>query len=73
MNYEQRAMIAYANDSENKLHKAISAGKLIDNRLKKEYGTEGATDCHFDQASYEAYFSYEALGRERNKLLQDEQ
>ena len=68
MNYEQMAAKAYANDSPEKLHKATSAGKLLDNRLKKEYQSEVATNTHFDMASYNKYFSYEALGH-RNKLL----
>lgn len=68
MSYEQIACKAYANDTPEKLHKAISAGKLLDNRLKKEYQAEGSTNTHFDMASYNKYFSYEALG-DRNKLL----
>lgn len=68
MSYQQKALKAYAKDTEEKRHKAVSAGKLLDNRLKKEYGKEGSTNCHFDMAAYNKYFSYEALG-ERNKLL----
>lgn len=66
--YENIARIAYANDDELKLHKAISAGKAIDNSLKKEYGIGGGTKCHFMTENYLKYFTYEALGK-RNLLL----
>ena len=60
-NYEQLAKELYKDASTDKLHKAISAGKQMDNSLKKEYGSEGSTDCHFRIDQYLKYFSYEAI------------
>ena len=68
MDFEERARICYINDEPEKLYKAISAGKQLDNSLKKEYGKEGATDCHFRMDQYIKYFSYESLGL-RNNLI----
>jgi len=38
------------------LPKAIAAGELIDNRLKKEYTKGGHTNCFFDVANWLKYF-----------------
>lgn len=65
MSYEEQAKIYYSNDDPKLLHKAISAGKLIDNRLKCKYTKGGVTNCFFDVSNYLKYFSYEALGQER--------
>ena len=59
MSYELQARKYYANNP--RLDKAIAAGKQMDNSLKKEYGKEGSTDCHFRMNQYLKYFSYEAL------------
>ena len=60
MKYQNLALQLYANADENKRNKAIAAGKQLDNSLVKEYGPEGATDCHFRVEQYLKYFSYEA-------------
>lgn len=52
--YESLANKYYANDP--RLRKAIAAGRAMDNALKKEYGPEGATRCHFMMDNYLAYF-----------------
>lgn len=76
MNWEQQAEKAYSNDTKEKRKKAIAAGIAIDNALKKEYskGNEnghgaGITHSHFMTDNWVKYFSYEALGKERIKLL----
>lgn len=65
MNYEEQAKIYYSNDNTTILNKAISAGKLIDNRLKISYTKGGTNNCFFDVSNYLKYFSFEALGKER--------
>ncbi len=69
MSYEQMAIKAYRNDTEEKRHKAIAAGKAIDNACELEHATEsGVTRCHFMLSNWLKYFSSEALG-DRVKLL----
>lgn len=67
--YENMAVKAYANDSEEKKRKAIASGKAIDNALKLEYGKGGGTKSHFMIDNWMAYFSYEAMGPERIRLM----
>lgn len=76
MDWGKQAEIAYANDNEEKRKKAMAAGRAMDNALKKEYSAgndfghgAGRTDCHFMTSNWIKYFSYEALGKERIKLL----
>ena len=69
MSYEEQAKKAYANDDEGKRNKAIAAGRAIDNALNVEYSKGGTTKSHFMMSNYLKYFSYEALGAERIKLL----
>jgi hypothetical protein len=38
------------------LKKAVDAGILIDNRLKKEYTKGGTTNCFFDVSNWLKYF-----------------
>ena len=69
MSYQQTASKAYARDSEEKYKKAVAAGIAIDNALVTEYGPEGKTKSHFMTSNWLKYFSYEALGADRIKLL----
>lgn len=56
--YEQMATLFYQ-DSE-LLHKATSAGKLLDNRLSSDYA-KVTSDIHFDMSAWLAYFDYNKL------------
>jgi hypothetical protein len=67
--YEDIAKKAYDNDKPEVLKKAIAAGKAIDNALKLEYTKGGTTNSHFMMQNYLAYFDYQAMGKERSKLL----
>ncbi len=69
MGYEEQANKAYAKDTYEKLSKAVAAGKAIDNALKTEYSKGGITKSHFMIDNWLKYFSYEALGGERVRLL----
>lgn len=69
MKWEEQARIAYANDAEDKRKKAMAAGRAMDNALKLEYGKGGGTKSHFMTDNWLAYFSPEALGKERILLL----
>ena len=69
MSYEEQAVKAYANDEPTKKHKAIAAGRAIDNALKLQYSKGGITKSHFMLSNYLKYFSYESLGANRIKLL----
>jgi hypothetical protein len=69
MDWQKQAEIAYSMDAEEKKKKAIAAGKAMDNALKKEYTKGGTTHSHFLTENWIKYFSYEALGKERLKLL----
>ena len=69
MKFHEQAIKAYSQDPEEKQKKAIAAGKAIDNALKVEYSKGGITKSHFMLSNYLKYFSYEALGSERLKLL----
>jgi hypothetical protein len=69
MKYEEQAKKAYANDPEERANKAIAAGRAIDNALELEYTKGGTTNSHFMMSNYLKYFSYEALGTDRIKLL----
>lgn len=63
ISYQQMATEVYKDSP--LLSKALSAGKQLDDSLKKEYGSEGATKCHFRMDQYLKYFDYEAI---KNKL-----
>jgi hypothetical protein len=76
MSWEQKAKAAYINDTPNKLRKAMAAGRAIDNALAIDYSDgginghgAGRTDCHFMTSNWLAYFSYEALGKDRLLLF----
>jgi hypothetical protein len=76
MKWQEQAAMAYANDTEEKRNKAIAAGKAMDNALDKSYSTgneqghgAGVTKSHFMTDNWLKYFSYEALGGERVRLL----
>jgi hypothetical protein len=69
MKWEEQARIAYANDTEDKRHKAIAAGRAMDNALELEYSKGGHTHSHFMTSNWLKYFSPEALGKERILLL----
>jgi hypothetical protein len=69
MKWQNQAELAYSNDDNSKRSKAIAAGKAIDNALELEYGKGGGTKSHFMTDNWLKYFSYEALGPERIKLL----
>lgn len=69
MSYEKQAEIAYSGDTDRVRSRAMASGRAIDNCLRKEYGSEGATNCRFNAVQYEAYFSPEALGKRVDLLL----
>lgn len=62
--YEELAAKLYSGDPK-KLAKAIAAGKQLDNSLKKKYGPEGSTYCHFRMDQYLKYFDYESYNQAR--------
>ena len=69
MSWEYKAKIAYSKDSDKKKEKAIAAGRALDNALEVKYSKGGTTKSHFMLDNYLKYFSFEALGSERLKLL----
>ena len=62
------AIRAYANDTPEKRHKAVSAGKAIDNGINLSYTPGGASRTHFNMEQWLKYFSPEKLG-DRIKLI----
>jgi len=69
LTWEEQAKVSYAKDSERKRNKAIAAGRAIDNALKDNRKKSGETNCYFKADVYLKYFSWDALGIERVKLL----
>lgn len=75
MTWKQKAEIAYSKDKPEKLRRAISAGEAMDNSIELDYDhgaaimETGGTKSTFRTDQWLAYFSYEALGPERIKLL----
>lgn len=63
--YEELAKIYYSSGDIKLLKKAISAGKLIDNRLSLYYTKGGITHCYFDIQNYMKYFSSEVFDSKR--------
>lgn len=62
--YQQLAIKYYSNHKD--LHKAIAAGKAIDNALKLDYSKSGVTNCHFMMSNYLKYFDYDKLKQLQN-------